>query len=637
MRDLVVREGLEAMAFDAAERLRELIAVGYEIPYEVREPGDGSPLCRYEPQTEVFVHDHSSELRELDSFGAVCAALEIAGLAAPYLERMGIGVPEDPRKRAEISCIAFLCRLWMGSSDFTLEPDRLDAAIDEVEQGLDVDAGQIEVIVPLRGLQMPVARLELDPVSIVRADTVEVPAEARSSDGLGVSPWEPAFIAVVRVEEEPGDGASDAGLAAVEAFRRLITTLRLFKAGGVGLGPHAWTRIAGDRWRRIATGSGRQRPGGYRLTEAELGDLLAFSRALAVPGTPFERLAQGRPGFPTVLGRALNRFEAGLERNVVVEALNDHLLALRFLLEGGGPADLGISMRVAALCAEPDGRAAVNLVVDRAIGLQRELWSGVPATGSAAATRAETGARLEELARAILKDGAAGHLGSDLRVTADEILLADGLAVGDGAAEQRGGTTEWDLTPIDADEVELGVELERLVPEAGREPEPTPEPEARPEAEQPATTDDGFEFDPFDWQGSELDARISSEPSPQAEDELVIERAREIFGRTASPQGGETDVAGEQSATSSLELMPNRPEPAAESPTEYEAERARLIDDRGTPRPASPVLRLIEQTRAERQARSERVAGLFPAPETTEWNVRDITYDRSRRARVSPQ
>ena len=527
----------------------------------------------------------------------------------------------------------------MGSSDFTLEADRLDAAIDEVEQGLDVDAGQIEVIVPLRGLQMPVARLELDPVSIVRADTVEVPAEARSSDGLGVSPWEPAFIAVVRVEEEPRRRrANDAGLVAVEAFRRLITTLRLFKAGGVGLGPHAWTRIAGDRWRRIATGSGRQRPGGYRLTEAELGDLLAFSRALTVPGTPFERLAQGRPGFPTVLGRALNRFEAGLERNVVVEALNDHLLALRFLLEGGGPADLGISMRVAALCAEPDGRAAVKSAVDRAIGLERELWSGEPAPGSAAATPAETGARLEELARAILKDGAAGHLGSDLRVTADEILLADGLAVGDGAAEQRGGTTEWDLTPIDADEVELGVELERLVPEAGREPEhePAPEPEPRPEAEQPATTDGGFEFDPFDWQGSELDARISSEPSPEAEDELVIERAREIFGRQAIPQGGETDVAGEH-PTTSLGLIPNRPSRRLSRPPSTRPSGARLIDDRGTPRPASPVLRLIEQTRAERQARSERVAGLFPAPETTEWNVRDITYDRSRRARVSPQ
>lgn len=222
------------MAFDAADRLRELIAAGEEIPYEVREPGDGSPLCRYQPQTEIFVHDHARELCELDSFGTACAAIEIAGLATAYLERMGIGVPEDPRKRSEIASVAFLCRLWMGSSDFSLEADRLEAAIDEVDAGLDVDEGQLEVIVPLRGLQMPVARLDLESASILRADTVEVPPEARSSDGLGVSPWEPAFLAVVRVDEpghEAGGEADDAALVAVEAFRRLITTLRLFKAG----------------------------------------------------------------------------------------------------------------------------------------------------------------------------------------------------------------------------------------------------------------------------------------------------------------------------------------------------------------------------------------------------------------------
>ncbi len=171
----------------------------------------------------------------------------------------------------------------------------------------------------------------------------------------------------------------------------------------------------------------------------------------ASSGTPFDRLFNGRPGFPTTLRRALNRFEAGLERNVVVEALNDHLLALRFMLEGGGPAQLGLPMRVAALCAEPDERAEVKAVVDRAVGLERELWSGEPAPGTRVVTPAETAITLEELARAILKDAAAGHLGSDLRATADEILLADGLAVGDGAAEQRGGTTEWDLEPIEVD------------------------------------------------------------------------------------------------------------------------------------------------------------------------------------------
>jgi len=616
MRDLVVREGLEAMAFDAADRLRTLIADGEEIPYEVHEPGDGSPLCRYEPKTEIFVRDHAGELRELDSFGACCAAIEAAGLASGYLEELGIAVPPEPRPRAELAGVVFLCRLWMDSSDFSLEPGRLELAIDELEAGLDVDPGQIDVIVPLRGVQMPAARLDLTGVSIVSADTVDVPPEARSSDGLGISPWETPFLAVVRVSEETPDDVGEAvevGLSAVESFRQLITTLRLFKPGGVGLGPHAWTRVAGDRWRRIATGSGRQRPGGYRLSQDELAELAAFSRTLAGEGTPFSRLADDRPGFSVTLGRALNRFEAGLERNVVIEALNDYLLSLRFVLEGGGPADLGLAMRVAALCAEPERRGEVKSVVDRAVGLERELWSGEPAPGSA--TPAETAATLEDLTRAILKDAAAGHLGSDLRVTADEILLADGLAVGDGAAEQRGGTTEWDLTPVgeDADELELEEELDLLLPD----------PDAEPETE----TNLGWEYEPEPEpeEVSELDERISPEDDHEPEEEMVMERAREIFG-------DHVDV-GEPTA---LELVPPTDEPAPEPEAPYEDGGHRLVDDEGRPRPASPVLRLIERTRAEREARNDRVAGLFPRPETTEWNVREIAYDRSRRAPVTP-
>ena len=574
MRDLVVREALVAMARDAAKCLHGLTSDGEEIPYEVREPGDGSPLVRYEPLTELFVRDHAGELRSLDSFGAACAALEAAGLPSAYLERMGIGVPSQPRESAELAGLAFLCRLWMGSSDFTLDDDRLAAAIDEVELAGEAEVGQIEVIVPLRGFQMPVARLDLASASILRSDTVDVPAEARSSEGLGVSPWEPAFLAVVRVDAADYDeGEAEAGMAAVDAFRRLITTLRLFKAGGVGLGPHAWTRAGGDRWRRIATGSGRQRPGGYRLAEEELGELTAFSRSLADPRAPFSR-PTGRPAFPATLHRALSRFEAGLERNVVVEALNDHLLCLRFLLEGGGPADLGLAMRIAALCAEPEQRGEVKAVVDRAVGLERELWSGEPAPSVRSVTPAETAAELEDLARAILKDAAAGHLGSDLRTTADEILLADGLAVGDGAEEQRGGTTEWDL-------------------EVAPEPEPEPELDGH-------LFDDAFDAEGMAEEVSELDARISPEPSPEPEEDVVVARAREIFGE---------------------QLQPEEPE--------YAEPRAR-----NEPSDASPVLRLIEQTRVEREAHHERVAGLFPAPEPTDWNVREIAYDRTRRARA---
>jgi hypothetical protein len=584
MRDLVVREALVEMARDAAKCLHGLISEGEELPYEVREPGDGSPLARYEPLTELFVRDHAGDLRSLDSFGTACAALESVALSGPYLERMGIGVPADERRRGELAGLAFLCRLWMGTTDFTLDDERLEVAIAELDAVGEASVGQIDVIVPLRGLTMPVSRLDLAPASIVRSDTVEVPADARSSEGLGVAPWEPAFLAFVRVDIADYEGGeAEAGLAAVDAFRRLITTLRLFKSGGVGLGPHAWTRAGGDRWRRIATGSGRQRPGGYRLSDAELGELAAFSRALSSAGTPFSRQVSERPGFPAALRRSINRFEAGLERNVVVEALNDHLLALRFLLEGGGPADLGLSMRVAALCAEPEERPDVKAVIDRAIGLERELWSGEPAAGGSSVTPAETAAELEELARMILKDAAAGHLGSDLRTAADEILLADGLAVGDGAGEQRGGTSEWDVDSEDA--IEPEIEDEIVWEEDGDEVAELEE------SVTPFLGGDLVEDRGMAVEVSELDARISPEAPAEPDEQLMTARAREIFSDHLEPEAQQ-------------------------------------------PEPASPVLRLIEQTRAERRARQDRVSDLFPAPETTEWNVREIGYDRSRRARV---
>ena len=605
MRDLVVREGLAAMARDGARLLKGLIASGEEIPYEVREPGNGSPLCQYEPLTERFVRDHVGALRELDSFGAACAAIESADLAGRYLEQLGVNVPVDAKARAELAGTAFLCRLWGDSTDFSLDRERLEAAIDELEAGAEAVEGEIEVIVPLRGLQMPVVRLDLATASIVRADTVDVPGEARATDGMGAAGWEPTFLAVARfAEPEPdSDDAPDVGALATEAFRRLVTTLRLYKAGGVGLGPHAWTKVAGDRWRRIATGAGKPRPGGYRLTETDLADLAALSRALAGPSTPFGRQAANRPGLPTALGRAISRFEAGLERHVVLEALNDYLLSLRFLLEGGGPADLGLAMRVAALCAEPDHRDEVKAVVDRAVALERELWSGEPPVGGPAP--AETATQLEELARAILKDAACGHLGSELRSTADEILLADGFAVGDGAVEQRGATAEWDLgaeevedlEDQDAEEGELDEEDEEVAVE---EPDADDVPF---DEEEDVDEDDGEGFGPA--------GRITVQAYRQPEEEPLTPRLKP------------NPALADERPTSVLDAVPD-PQPLDE-PEVASPERAE----------GSPVLRLIAQTQAERRARADRMANLFPRPDDCDWSVRELAYERRRRTPVS--
>jgi hypothetical protein len=609
MRDLVVREGLAAMARDGARLFKRLIASGEEIPYEVREPGNGSPLCQYEPLTERFVRNHVGALRELDSFGAACAAIESADLAGRYLEQLGVNVPVDAKARAELAGTAFLCRLWADSTDFSLDRDRLEAAIDEIEAGGEATEGEIEVIVPLRGLQMPATRLDLATASIVRADTVDVPTEARATDGMGASGWEPTFLAVARfAEPDPdSDDAPDVGTLATESFNRLITTLRLYKPGGVGLGPHAWTKVAGDRWRRIATGAGKPRPGGYRLTETDLADLSALSRALAGPSTPFGRQAAARPGLPTALGRAISRFEAGLERHVVLEALNDCLLSLRFLLEGGGPADLGLAMRVAALCAEPDHRDEVKAVVDRAVALERELWSGEPPAGGPAPP--ETATRLEELARAILKDAACGHLGSELRSTADEILLADGFAVGDGAAEHRGATAEWDvgdevLEDPDADgglddrDEEVAFDEPEAEDELVHEVEPVLDDE-----DEPGADDDGEVFEPT--------GRIRVQAHREPEEETVTPRLKP------------NPALAHERPTTVLDAAPD-PEPV-DAPEPVSTDDAQ----------GSPVLRLIAQTQAERRARADRMANLFPRPDDCDWSVRELGYDRRRRAPVS--
>ena len=596
------------MSRDASKRLRELVVAGQEIPYDVEEPGSGSPLSRYVPHTERFIRDRVPALLELDSFGSGCAAIESAGLAGPYLEELGVDVPSDERRRAELAGVAFLCRLWEGSTDFSLEASRLAAAVEELEAGGEVADDEIEVVVPLRGLQLPVVRLELATATIVRADTVEVPAEARASEG-GAAGWEPAFLAAARVGvgEADGEPKPDAGARAVEGFRRLITTLRLFKAGGVALGPYAWTRAGAHRWRRIATGAGRPRPGGFRLTEDELNDLVVFSRQLAYRSSPLGPGTDSR-GASRALARSISRFEAGLERGAVLEALNDYLLALRFLLEGDGPARLGLSMRVAGLCAEPEHRGSTKAVIDRALSLERELWSGEPAPADEdRPTPAETAAATEGLVRAILRDAACGHLGGDLRSTADEILLADGLAVGEGGADHRGGHEEWDLS--DASEVET--HEQELVVDS--------EPDELRLDDEPGLADDG----PGEIESGE--GRVSEEALPGVQEGLWMDVADDWReAQEAQPDERRTGLqVPEPGGRIRIEAHPEEDNVLMQNHT-TRGERANPFeaDEPGQDR-------IVERLEG-RQRTADRVAYLFPRPETTEWDVGELSYDRRR-------
>jgi len=412
VRDFLLNEALKRLAAEAATRFSTMVAGGDQIPFDVSaEDGDDSAFYSYVPLTSRFVEERAGELGTLPSFGPAREAAVEAGVAAPYLEARGEAVPADPGERAERMLTVFISALWEGSTEFSLDRARLDSALSMLDaEARGADDAEV-VIVPVVGLRMSISRLQLPHgVRVVRADAIEAPIEAMRSEGMGRASWEPQFLAVAEQHEQEG------AEAALNQLRELISVMRLFKGGGIGLGPFAFAPTGEGCWRRIATGAPATRPGGYRLSEEEAGELVELASTL-----------EARPDPDSALTWAVGRFEMGCERESALDGLSDHLLALRAVLEGHGPVGASLPMRAAALISddsldriEARERAEDTLELERALMNGRTLENGVRLAGWA-----------EESVRRLLLQAALGELGSDLSTTADETLIANGLEGGD--------------------------------------------------------------------------------------------------------------------------------------------------------------------------------------------------------------
>lgn len=433
MRDFLLNEALKRLSTEAATRFSSLVASGDQIPFDVAaDSGDESAFYSYVPLTSRYVEERGEELRSLPSFGPAREAAIEAGVAASYLEARGEQVPAEPRERAERMLTVFIAALWEGSTEFSLDRERLDSALTMLDaEALDADDAET-LVVPIVGLRMSQQRLQLPHgVRIVRADSVEAPIEAMRSEGMGRAAWEPQYLAVA--EQAPGEGAE----AALQQLRELISVMRLFKTGGIGLGPYAFAPTGEGCWRRVATGAPATRPGGYRLSEAEAAELAQLAKTL-----------EARPDPDRALTWAVGRFEMGCEREGSMEGLSDHLLALRAVLEGHGPVGASLPMRAAALIADEQlDRVGAREKIEEALELERNLMNGRPTERAA-----EIANWTEAGARRLLLQAALGELGNDLSATADETLIATGLAEGDA-------------------EITVSVE-EAAEPEAMPEPEP---------------------------------------------------------------------------------------------------------------------------------------------------------------------
>jgi hypothetical protein len=565
-----LEEALRRLAVEAADLFDELLASGAEMPFDLEPSDDGPlPMFSYAPLTGQFIENHLAELRRLEAFLEV---REIAG---------------------EEAAIGFLIGLWDGKTEFEVAGDRLRGAIDAVLSMIASDSDEAtpagEVIVPLVGFHMPVDGIELDGVRIVRADQIEdAPVDAIDATRAG-GRGKPGFMAIVSC----GLATVAPAAAVADDLRRALRTMRLFRPGAVGLHAHGWAKRSGG-WERFGTGVGRPRQGGYRLTGNETADLESFARLLAERETRVPSLDW-----------AASRFELGAERSSLIEALSDYLLALRGLLEGGGPARTSLSARVAALACEPFEREQGRVTVERALAIERKLMSGGRYKPVAGASPLDVIAEVEELLRRLLKGMAMGELGGDLRVAADEILLSEGLSAIHVDSPGVQETAEWRLPdPRPNETLDLNAISDANLGDA--------------EIEVHRTETGVEEVLTGDASTPEEDASETNEIG-----DLSVRRGGEDRQPTTKIVVDEVELPEIMAADSDHRASP--------PPPDFGDRADWFAAGDGEPEwPAFASPRRKQKHDADREPSTDRVRYLFPVPDATDWEVGELHYERKK-------
>jgi hypothetical protein len=414
MRHRPLHAALSAFAEEAAWQLTAETDGGAEVPFEIVESRGArrdTPLYCYRPLTDTFIRDRVGVLERLPSYRAAARALAALDGVGDYLRAHGeSSVPVDAHERADAALRVFVSRIFSEATEFVVTPERLDRAYTELEESLLDGRAAAVVVAPLLGLRLESAEVALGQgLALVRGDQLEdAPAEAVWPAGCD----EPCVLACMTVTNDPG-GPVPLSEATVR-FRRLLTALRLYDRVRVAFGPVAWERTGAGPWTLGDLGTGGRAHGILEIAETAEDELRAFCNLVA------RRTPRGGE-----LAWALRRYELGCERPTAYETLTDHLLALRALLEPEGPQSGRLAGRVAALCAVEEERVQVTERVAHAASMERAIVAGLaPVDGGAEALLAEITGHL----RALLRDVLCGHLDSDLRAVADQLLAASAAA-----------------------------------------------------------------------------------------------------------------------------------------------------------------------------------------------------------------
>jgi hypothetical protein len=409
MRSRQIETALTEFVHAAAERLQAEIDGGAEVAFELTERsarrGQGAQLYCYRALTGAFIAQHAAKLAGLPAHKEAARLLEDFEGLDRYLASMDgradLGRMKA-RARADAALRVLLQDVFDEQTDFELRAERLEAALARLEQSTGASANEVTLLATLHGLTIASDELALTKgLTIARQGALRGVPDGAEGEHL---------LVVFTAEDGDVDGALARGR---EVLKDLLRALRLFGDGRVTLGALAWARVtgAGGRWNAVSLGAGG-RPHGMLVVSAEQEDEL---RA-------FCNLVSRRAPHGNELAWALRRFELGCEHASAYEALSDHLMALRALLEPEGPASGLLAGRIAALCAMPEDRAKLTKRMVSAQALERAVIAGSADEHAAGLSLARD---VADHLRALLRDVICGHLESNLAVLADELLMAE--------------------------------------------------------------------------------------------------------------------------------------------------------------------------------------------------------------------
>jgi hypothetical protein len=405
--ETVLTEFIEA----AAEHLHAEVARGAEVSFELATKGGrrGSraqaTLYCYRALTGAFIAERQADLERLSSHAEAAALLASFDGLDRYLAGAGIDVgAAKGRARVRAAIATLLADVFHEQTDFELHPERLHAALDRLERSVLASTSEALLVATLHGLTIASPEMKLTQgLTIAHPDTLRGAPEG-AVVAQGDAPGE--HLLVIFAADHPDPQEAIASGRAV--LQDLLRALRLFGDGRVTLGTLAWARVGAGTWNPLALGTGG-RPHGMLVVTAEQEDEL---RA-------FCNLVSRRAPHGNELAWALRRFELGCERESPYEALSDHLLALRTLLEPEGPSSGLLAERLAALCATPEHRVELTERTLQALALERVAIAG---TAVKRARDLELASEVADHLRALLRDVICGHLAPQLADLADELL-----------------------------------------------------------------------------------------------------------------------------------------------------------------------------------------------------------------------